>query len=118
MSAMNIKLFLPILLTTLTACQSISGSLKTVDVYRSDNARQCEKNSGITPETMRRDLGDIHVYQMRKDYLRGMMFPTVCGGATGSVNVYTIDAYNVQAEHAHVLVFFHNKNLFQAALKF
>ncbi len=109
MSAMNIKLFLPILLTTLTACQSISGSLKTVDVYRSDNARQCEKNSGIAPETMRRDLGDIHVYQMRKDYLRGMMFPTVCGGATGSVNVYTIDADKVQAAQARGFGVFQNK---------
>ena len=48
-------------------------------------------------------------YQMRKDYLRGMMFPTVCGGATGSVNVYTIDADKVQAAQARGFGVFQNK---------
>ena len=90
----------------LTACASHSGSLKTnevsfgaaktssraaprIEVYRSDNAIQCQ-GGGISPEVMQRELSGIQVFAARKDELRGVAFPSVCGGATGSINVYTI----------------------------
>lgn len=80
----------------MTACQNLSGSLKVVDVYRTDQSRQCENNSGISLNAMQQKLGSIRVYSARKDNLQGVMFPAVCGGETGQVNVYTIDADNVQ----------------------
>ncbi len=90
----------------LTACANNSGSLKTnevgfgaaktsshaatrIEVYRSDNAVQCQ-GGGISPEAMQRELSGIQVFAARKDELRGVAFPSVCGGATGSINVYTI----------------------------
>ena len=80
----------------LTACASHSGSLKAasraatrIEVYRSDNAIQCQ-GGGISPEAMQRELSGIQVFAARKDELRGVAFPSVCGGATGSINVYTI----------------------------
>ncbi len=90
----------------LTACASHSGSLKTnevsfgaaktssraaerIEVYRSDNAIQCQ-GGGISPEVMQRELSGIQVFAARKDELRGVSFPSVCGGAMGSINVYTI----------------------------
>ena len=90
----------------LTACASHSGSLKTnevsfgaaktssraathIEVYRSDNAVQCQ-GGGISPEAMQSELDAIPVFAARKDQLRGVAFPAVCGGTTGSINVYTI----------------------------
>lgn len=86
----------------LTACAHGSGSLKSpqtakrIDVYRSDHSTQCH-GEGITPEAMQRELGAIPVFAARKDQLRGVAFPAVCGGATGSVNVYTIAQDNQAA---------------------
>lgn len=62
---------------------------KTIDVYKSDGARQCQ-GEGVSPQAMQSELDGVKVYTARKDYLRGMMYPSVCGGMTGSVNVYTI----------------------------
>ena len=71
----------------LAACASHSGSLKAasraatrIEVYRSDNAIQCQ-GGGISPEAIQRELSGIQVFAARKDELRG---------ATGSINVYTI----------------------------
>lgn len=69
-----------------------------IQVYKSDGARQCE-GGGISPETMRQELRGIRVYAAAKQHLQGMMFPAVCGGATGSINVYTIDAANREKAH-------------------
>ena len=84
----------------LTAC-SHSGDLQRshqqhIQIYKPDGARQCE-GGGISPEAMQSELQGIRVYSARKSILSGMMFPTVCGGITGSINVYTIAAKN-QAE--------------------
>ena len=74
----------------LAACASHSGSLKAasraatrIEVYRS-------QGGGISPEAIQRELSGIQVFAARKDELRGVAFPSVCGGATGSINVYTI----------------------------
>ena len=97
----------------LTACANNSGSLKTnevgfgaaktsshaaerIEVYRSDNSAQCH-GGGISPEAMQSELGAIPVFAARKDQLRGVAFPAVCGGATGSINVYTISQDNQAA---------------------
>ncbi|WII93529.1 hypothetical protein QEO94_01370 [Kingella negevensis] len=88
----------------LAACSvtsnTISGSLKTVNVYRSDNSTQCG-SEGVSPESMKQNLGGIQVYQMRKDHLRGVAFPSVCGGATGQINVYTINVKDQTAAEKH-----------------
>ncbi|MDK4624032.1 hypothetical protein [Kingella kingae] len=80
----------------LVACQANgTGAAKSslhiekVEVYRSDNSTQCG-GAGVAPETIQRELGDIQVFVARKDYLRGVAFPSVCGGVAGDVNVYTI----------------------------
>ena len=39
---------------------------------------------------MKSQLQGIRVYAAEKQVLRGMMFPAVCGGQTGSINVYII----------------------------
>ena len=39
---------------------------------------------------MQRELSGIQVFAARKDELRGVAFPSGGGGATGSINVYTI----------------------------
>ena len=65
----------------------------TLEIYKSDGARQCAAGSGINPDDMQgRDLTGIAVLARRKDELRDVAFPAVCGGATGSVNVYVIDS--------------------------
>ena len=78
----------------LAACAHTASSAAQVQVYRSDGSRQCEQDSGSDTETMQALLegAGIRVYAARKGHLRDMAVPDVCGGATGSVNVYTIDA--------------------------
>lgn len=63
----------------------------TDSVYKSDGARQCE-GGGIAPEIMLKELDGIHVYAARKQLMQGVMVPAVCGGTTGSINVYNIAA--------------------------
>ncbi|MDO5638484.1 MAG: hypothetical protein Q4G28_01275 [Neisseria sp.] len=84
------KLIPFIILTALSACANLSDG-QTVQVYQSDGSRQCE-GAGVSPEEMQRELDGIRVYAAEKSHLQGVAFPAVCGGATGSINVYTIDA--------------------------
>lgn len=82
---------------SLTACAHSDGlnkpatepSEKRVRIYKSDGSRQCE-GGGISPEAMKSQLQGIRVYAAEKQTLHGMIFPSVCGGQTGSINVYTI----------------------------
>ena len=41
---------------------------------------------------MQAELVGIRVHAAEKSHLPDVMFPAVCGGGTGSINVYTIDA--------------------------
>ena len=85
------KLFTYLMLSLLlTACASLSGS-PTVQVYKLDGARQCE-GEGISVAAMQAELAGIGVHAAEKSHLPDVMFPAVCGGGTGSINVYTIDA--------------------------
>ncbi|MDO4694875.1 MAG: hypothetical protein Q4A62_09730 [Eikenella sp.] len=75
------------LLAALAGCRAADD---TVEVYRSDGARQCEGN-GISLEAMQPMLGDIPVYAARKDHVYAETYPEVCGAPMSSVNVYTIN---------------------------
>ena len=96
-------IFATLTIILLAACANGSGSLNSpqttaqrIEVYRSDNSTQCH-GGGISPEAMQSELGAIPVFAARKDQLRGVAFPAVCGGATGSINVYTISQDNQAA---------------------
>lgn len=62
---------------------------KRIEIYKSDGSRQCA-GAGIEPQTMAIELDGITIYDSRKDQL-DRMYPSVCGGKTGSVNVFVID---------------------------
>ncbi|MDO4248585.1 MAG: hypothetical protein Q4C79_06440 [Neisseria sp.] len=82
----------------LTAC-TLAGQREDarIRVYKPDGSRQCEEGSGIGAQAMKQELHGIRVYAAEKQMLYGVMFPTVCGGQTGNINVYTIAAKD-QAE--------------------
>ncbi|MCP2039835.1 hypothetical protein L1281_000405 [Neisseria sp. HSC-16F19] len=82
-----------------------------VQVYRSDGSRQCETEGATSPQLMQRVLENagIRVYAARKDHLRGMAFPAVCGGATGSVNVFTIAADQAAWAQAQGFALWHDE---------
>lgn len=61
----------------------------TVDIFKPDGSRQCEAGS-ISLDTMQSQLAGIKVYAARKDFLSNRLFPAVCGGGTGGINVYRI----------------------------
>lgn len=65
-----------------------------IEVYKSDGSRQCA-GAGIEPQTMVKELDGIAIYGSRKDQL-DRMYPSVCGGGTGSVNVFTIDKADLE----------------------
>ena len=58
-------------------------------VFKPDASKQCEANSGISLETMERELKDIKVFSKAKGD-DGKMYAAVCGGKTGRLNVYEI----------------------------
>lgn len=76
---------------SLTACLPITGSSheSRIQVYKHDGSRQCE--AGISPADMQTELQGIRVYEAGKSELLDKAYPEVCGGETGSINVYTID---------------------------
>lgn len=69
-----------------------------IEIYKGDGSRQCQ-GGGIGPDTMAKELDGIAVYDSRKDQL-DRMYPSVCGGGTGSVNVFTIDKVNLDKAKA------------------
>lgn len=60
-----------------------------IEVYKSDASIQCGSD-GISPEQMRGALEGIDVHDMRKGQLN-FMYPSVCGGQTGGINIFTIN---------------------------
>lgn len=65
----------------------------TAEVFRYDGSRQCENSSGISLEEMAKQLesAGIKVFASRKGS-DGRIYPAVCGGGTGRLNIYSIDA--------------------------
>lgn len=67
------------------------GDSPLVDIYRYTGSTQCDFGSGISIEVMRQELVDAGItytnYYTSSD---GNAYPSVCGGATGEINVFTI----------------------------
>ena len=80
------KLIALILSATLAACAAVSDG-------------QCE-GAGISVQEMQKELSGIRVYGAEKSALQDVMFPAVCGGGTGSINVYTIAKADVKQAQA------------------
>lgn len=60
-----------------------------VKVYKPDGSKQCGQGQAIAPETMKKELGDIQVFSMKKQ-ADGLMHIQMCGTPTGQCNVYEI----------------------------
>lgn len=84
-----LKVVLITSLAVLISCTSVPEQIETVQVYRSDHSRQCQ-GGGISLQEMQKMLTNITVYTAAKRTLLNVVFPAVCGGETGNVNVYTI----------------------------
>ena len=65
----------------------------TTFVYKSDESKQCQ-NGSVSLDKMKNDLKGITIKSQRKDH-DGMMYAQMCGGQTGSVNVYEIPSIDV-----------------------
>jgi hypothetical protein len=65
-------------------------------IYKYTGAEQCEPDSGVPLDVMQMELAnagiDVLCAQLGND---GNAYPTVCGGATGDINVYLIRRVNL-----------------------
>jgi len=63
----------------------------TIEIYKSDESKQCAYNSGIPLNKMERTLkaNGIKVVSSRKGK-DGLIYTTVCGANTGTINIYII----------------------------
>lgn len=77
---------------------SDAGVGEQVEVYRPDGSVQCEPGGAIPLARMRETLTDVgivvHAERKADD---GLMRPAVCGASTGAINVYSIDADQLDA---------------------
>lgn len=67
-----------------------------VFVYKGDQSQQCGMQKGVTAEEMQRELSGITLYSMKKGHDQ-LMRTAVCGAPTGQINIYEIDAKDLQA---------------------
>ncbi|BAZ94174.1 hypothetical protein TspCOW1_08650 [Thiohalobacter sp. COW1] len=94
-----------IALFSLMTCTVVAGCTHTrqaqlLSVYKYDGSVQCE-DGGITVENMRRELVNAGVEVICGQKARdGRAYPAMCGAATGRINVYTIDATDLDAAEA------------------
>lgn len=91
----NINYLLAVSLSLLISACGADSSEALVNVFKSDQSKQCEDN-GIAADTMRKELltAGIDVLCAQKSH-DGLMRPAVCGGATGAINVYLIHSSNL-----------------------
>lgn len=66
------------------------ASDQKVFVYKPDGSLQCGKKNGMSADEMAEQLKEIKVYS-RENKHDGQMHMTLCGTATGRINVYEID---------------------------
>lgn len=73
---------------------------KTIKVFKADQSKQCEAQ-GIAADDMRQELIQVGVDVLcsHKAY-DGMMHASVCGGATGAINVFVIHSDDLGDEKA------------------
>lgn len=76
-----------------------SEANKRVLVFKYDGSRQCEEGTGQTVEEMAKQLAGVTIYSQENRY-DGQVHMTVCGGNTGSANVYEIDRKDLPAAQA------------------
>lgn len=103
---MNRKIYTPFILLILAACASDVESVdkisvstmftSEVNVYISNGKRQC-LNFSLPIDTTKGYLTNagIDVSAQSCGLLNGVMYSSVCGGATGQVHVFTIDEANL-----------------------
>lgn len=79
----------------LSACKHTDVTPAYVKVYKHDGSVQCEATA-IDLNVMAKELinAGIDVICSQKGDT-GLMYVTVCGGATGSINIYTIHKENL-----------------------
>jgi len=73
---------------------------RQIKVFKYDQSTQCN-NDGIPLDVMEQELLrggiDVKCSQKAND---GLLYPAVCGGASGDINVYLIQPENIpDAEH-------------------
>lgn len=70
-------------------CRTSKTPVQNVFVYKPDGSLQCGQGRAISPDEMGKELEAVKVVSVRKDN-DGMLRPTVCGAATGQINVYEL----------------------------
>lgn len=78
--------------------QNINNKFETVIVYKNTGKVQCEFK-GYTPEQTALELtkNGIEVIESNCGSISGMMNISVCGAGTSSVNIFRIDAKNLES---------------------
>lgn len=72
---------------------------KKIFIFKSDGSKQCAQEPGIALDAMGEELKEIKVFSKEKRH-DGRMYPMVCGGKTGKVNVYEINESDLTAAKA------------------
>lgn len=92
---MNIKTLTFLFMVIFLCICGISPAGNTnsqLEVFKPKNSIQCEKNSGVSELSLKKELEDkgieITSYSLSHD---GMLYPTVCGAPTGEIHVFTIN---------------------------
>lgn len=66
------------------------GLAANISVFKYDGSKQCEKDSGVSLDSMqKKELKGINIISSSKQP-DGNMHASVCGGGTGIMNVYEI----------------------------
>jgi len=73
--------------------------MKKILVFKYDGSRQCEPDSGVSENTMSKELTEVKVYSAEKKS-DGQPRVQVCGALTGYANVYKIKAENLPLAEA------------------
>ena len=86
------------LLTTLAAYELMYTP--HTKVYKSDGSVQCE-NTGIDLDVMGLELSNAGIdYTCAQKGNNGLVYAQICGGATGLINIYTLNTKNIEDIHA------------------
>lgn len=75
--------------TKISPTTNMTNQIKKIKVYKPDGSIQCEQGTGIKPDEMQKQLGDIKVFSTENKH-DGLIRIQVCGTPTGNCNVYEI----------------------------
>lgn len=68
----------------------MTNQIKKIRIYKADGSVQCEPGTGLKPEQMQKQLGELKVYSAANQH-DGLLRIQVCGQPTGHCNVYEIN---------------------------